>query len=195
MKKIIPLIALCFALTACEEAPQPFKPGPLAFEQSTIAPLSVNVATIKITDNYTPPLRRPNVDQDFPIAPDSAIRRWVGARLKATGTSGVLEVVINDAAVKEVPLPTTKGVKGLFTDDQDARYDAHIAVTFRLFTGAQAMSDATSDVEVSRSHSINEKATIYQRQALFQQMINEMMNDFDQESNMRLHQYFARFLK
>lgn len=194
MKKIIALIALSLALTACEDAPQPFKPEPLAFEQSSIPPLNVNVATIKITDNYHPPLTHPNVDQDFPVAPDSAVRRWVAARLKASGKSGVLEVVINDAAVKEVKLPTTKGVKGLFTDDQDARYDAHIAVTYRLYTGAQAISDATGDVEISRSHSINEKATVYQRDALFQQMTNDMMNSFDSESNARLRQYFARFL-
>ena len=116
------------------------------------------------------------------------------ARLKATGTSGVLEVIINDAAVKEVKLPTAKGVKSLFTDDQDARYDARINVTYRLYTGAQAISDASGDVTVTRSHSINEKATVYQRQALYQKMTNDMMADFDRESNARLHQYFARFL-
>ena len=194
MKKIIAILALTLTVAACQEAPEGYKPGPLAFEQSSIPPLNVNVATIKITDGYHPPLRAPNVDQDFPIAPDSAIRRWVAARLKATGSSGVMEVIINDAAVKEAKLPTTKGMKGLFKDEQDARYNAHIAVTYRLYTGDQAMSNASGDVEVTRSHTINEKATVYERDALFQQMTQDMMADFDRESMGRLHQYFAPYL-
>ena len=195
MKKIIALIALSLTLAACEDAPKPFQPAAFNFEMSQTPPMQVNVASIKITDNYQPPLRRPNVDQDFPVAPDSAVRRWVAARLKATGSSGVLEVIINDASAKETPLPTTKGVKGLFTDDQDARYDARISVTYRLFTGAQAISDASGDVNVTRSHTINEKATVYQRQELFQQMTQDMMNDYDRESTARLRQYFGKYLK
>ena len=193
MKKFV--IALCaLALTACQEAPAPFKTEPFAFERAG-APLLINVAQIKITENYQPPLRRPNVEQDFPVAPSTAVRKWAAARLKASGSSGVLEVVIDDASVKEVRLPKTEGVKGLFTDDQEARYDAKIAVTLRVYSGAQGISDATGDVAVTRMRSINEKATVYQREAIYQQMTAEMMTDFDREANARLRQYFTRFIK
>jgi hypothetical protein len=194
MKNLI-LVALCaLALAGCQEAPQPFKSESFAFERAG-APIAIDVAQINITENYQPPLRRPNVEQDFPVAPANAIRKWVAARLKAAGNSGVLEVVIDDASVKEARLPKTEGLKGLFTDDQEARYDAKILVTLRIFTGAQGISDATGDVTITRTRSINEKATVYQREAMYQQMTAEMMADFDREANARLRQYFTRFIK
>jgi cell division protein FtsX len=67
----------------------------------------------------------------------------------------------------------------LFTDDQDARYDAKIYVTFRLFTGERALSDANADIAITRSRSINEQASVAQRESIYHQMTREMMVDFD----------------
>ncbi len=194
MKKIVAL-ALMTLLSACEPAPASYQPEPFAFELGQSAPIAINVAEIKVVEGYQSPLRKPNVEQDFPVPPATAVKKWVAARLKAVGTSGVLEVTINDASAKEVPLPKTSGVKGLFTDDQDARYDASLAVTFSLYTGARGMSDASGDVRITRSHSINEKATVVDHQKLYHRMTRDMMVSFDSEANARLRQYFAAYLK
>lgn len=196
MKKAI-IAVLALFLTACEQAPASYQPEPFAFEASNIATIKLNVAEIKIVDGYHSPLRKPNVEQNFPTPPAAAVKKWLAHRLKAVGTSGVLEVAINDASVKEVPLPKTKGVEGLFTDDQDARYDARISVTYRVFSGAtgRAMSDATGDIEISRSRSINERATLYEREQMFHSMARDMMTSFDSESEKRLNQYFGAFLR
>lgn len=186
------IVIACFALflAACQNAPEAFRPRPFAFEVNRSAPTSINVAEIKIIENYQPPLRQPFVEQDFPVAPANAVRKWVDSRLKATGASGVLEVTIDDASVRETRLPKTKGVKGVFTDDQEARYDAKLSVTFRLFRGERAISEASGEVIVTRSRTINEHATVDQRDAMYHQMTAEMMNDFEREANSRLRQYF-----
>ena len=194
MKKMI-LLALALALTACENAPDSFHPAPFAFEQGAIAPLAVNVGKITITDHYQSPLRRPNVEQDFPTSPANAVKKWVAARLRATGNSGVLDIEIHDASAIEVPLPKTQGITGLFTDDQDARYDTKLSVTYRLYVDGSAAARATGDVMVSRSRSIHERATMNERSALYQQLTAEVMADFERESTSRLRQYFGNYLR
>lgn len=194
MPKIL-LAALMLGLSACEQAPQAYRPEPFAFETNRAAPIGIRVAEIKVVEDYHSPLRRPNVEQDFPVPPAVAVGKWVNQRLKATGTSGVMEVVINDASVKEIPLKKTGGIKGVFTDDQDARYEAKLSVTFRVFTGAQAISDATGDVIVTRNHTINEKATVFQREAMYHGMTRDMMTTFDSEAQARLRQYFSPYLR
>lgn len=196
MKKTL-IIALSLLLTACEQAPATWHPDSFAFESPSIAPININVAEIKIVEGYRSPMRKPNVEQEFPTAPANAVKSWVNHRLRATGTSGVLEVTINDAAVKETPLKKTEGVKGLFTDDQDARYDAHLAVTFRAYSGAtgRAMSDASGSVEITRFQTINEKATVTERQQMYDRMTKDIMASFDTEAQNRLRQYFGAFLK
>lgn len=191
MKKILSLIALAL-LAACEQAPAGYTPEPIAFMDM---PIRVNVAEIKVVENYRAPLRTPNVEQDFPVPPAVAVKQWATQRLQAAGSTGFLEVSIDDASVKETKLPKTKGVKGLFTDDQDARYDASLKVTFRLYDGVNTMSVASGDVNITRSRTINEKATIDDHLRLFHAMTKEMMATYDQQSEARLHQYFSAYLK
>ena len=197
MKKLL-IATLALTLAACQQAPSAFTPGPFAFEVNRMAPMTANVHEVRITSEYQPTMRTPYVEQDFPVAPAIAVKKWVSQRLEpnpAISANSILEVVITDASVKETRLPKTKGVKGVFTDDQDARYDARIAVTFRVFSGDQAMSSATGDVIVTRSRTINERATVYEREAIYHTMLRDMMIQFDSEAKSRLHQYFQPFLK
>ena len=163
-----------------------------------MAPAIVNVHEIRVVDEYRPTMRQPYVEQDFPVAPAVAIKKWAHKNLQANhaiSANSVLEVSIADASVKETKLPKTKGIKGVFTDDQDARYDARIAVNFRLFNGTDAMSKANGEVIITRSRTINERATVYEREAIYHNMLRDMMIQFDSEAKSRLHQYFQPYLK
>ena len=180
-------------LAACSQAPQTYKPAPLDF--SSQPPINLNVAEVRLTENYHTATTRPNVEQDFPTPPAAAVKQWLKQRVHAVGTQGVFEVVIDDASVKEVKLHTTGGLKGLFTNDQDARYDANLKVSFRLYDGVDAMSVASGDVIITRSKTIAQDATVNDRTKLYENMTKEMMASFDTEATNRLHQYFANYLK
>lgn len=191
MKKLLMLIAIG-VLSACETAPAAYTPTPLDFSG---APVRLNVAQIRVVENYHAPMARPNVEQEFPTPPAAAVKKWVAQRLTAVGSSGALEVAIDDASVREVPLPKTGGIKGVFTDDQDARYDGNLRVTLRLYDGMQAGSVASGDVSVMRSRSINEKATVNERTRFYETLTKEMMMSFDNETNARLRQYFSTYIR
>ena len=196
MKKTI-IVATMLALAACAEAPQTFVAGPLSFEKATSI-TTVNVHEIRVLNHYQAPLKRPNVEQEFAVTPAAAVTKWVHQRLRANPsapTNSVLEVTINDASVAEEKLAKTKGFKGLVTDDQDARYTAKLSVTFKHYPNAGGASNATGDVIISRARTINERATVNEREAIYHQMTDALMNDFDREANARLRQYFSPYIR
>jgi len=68
-------------------------------------------------------------------------------------------------------------------------------VVMRLYSGARAVADVEGDVNVLRSKSINEDATINDREKLFYDMTVGMMQQFDGAAEARLRQYFGAYLR
>jgi len=192
MKRLFALISCAF-LISCVDAKSNFTPVPLDY--TARGPINVNVGEVKVVSNYKSPFARPNVEHEFPTPPEAAIKQWVKQRVYAVGTQGVLEITIDDASVKEVPLKKTKGVKGVFTTDQDARYDATMKVSMKLFNGTDPMSVAMADVLITRSKSISEKATVEDRERLYDGMTRDMMETFDAQMSQRFKSYFNNYLR
>ncbi len=186
------LLSLAALLTACQQAPAPTALPLIDFSSSP--PIAVNASEIRVVENYRSPLQAPHVEHLFPTPPIAAIKRWSEQRLRAAGSKGILEIVVDDASVIEKKLPKTEGMRGFFTDDQAERYDARINVTLRLYSGERAVSDAEGNVSVIRARSINEKATVVERERFFHQMLTDMMQQFDSEAKTRLSQYFSPYL-
>lgn len=195
MKKFL-LLALAsagLALTACQEAPvrQSIMP---AMSFSGKAPIRVNVAQVNVVEQYRSPMQAPNVEHQFTLTPAIAIKQWAGQRLVASGRQGSFELTIEDASVRESILPKKGGVTGFFTDQQDARYDARMRAVLRLYDGMNTISVSEGDVTITRMRTINEKATLAEREQMFNDMVAEMMTQFDLEAEARLRQYFAAHL-
>lgn len=185
-------IAPLLLLAACAAGSENYTPQPITFNGR--APIRVNVAEIRIINAYQPPLMAPNVEQDFPTPPARAVEQWVHARLVAAGQQGVMEVSIDDASVREVPLPVRENFFDFFSDQQSARFDASVKVTFRLYNGIDALSVANAEAVVARQHTIGQKASIADRERVFDEMTKDMMTGFDAEAEMRLRQYFTPYL-
>ncbi len=192
MKKFLALALTALALVACQDAPTPSGSAGIHFGNKP--PLRLNVANINIVENYRAPMALPNVDHTLPTPPIMAIKQWAGQRFAAGGSQGHLEIAIEDASVKETPLQKKDGLTGFFTDDQEARYDAHIKITLRIYDGVNTISTGEAVAEVSRWRTINEKATVAQREAMFNNMLQEMMLQLDSEAEARIRQYSARFI-
>ena len=188
-------LAICILLvllTACQAAPEAFTPAPLTF--SSKPAINIKVAKIKLINSYNSPIHTPFVEHQFPTAPADAIKQWVADRLHATGTKGILEISIDDASVKEVKLIKTQGVQGLFTNDQDARYDANIRVSMKLYDGSDPISVASGEIIISRSQTIDERASVDDHERLYDAMTRDMMGRFDALAITRLHEYFSAYL-
>jgi hypothetical protein len=192
MKRFLALALTAIALVACQEPPA--TTGPASLTLANKPPLRLNVAAINIVENYRAPMKLPHVDHTLPTPPIVALKQWAGQRFVAAGAQGALEITVDDASVVETLLAKKDGLTGFFTDDQEARYDAHIKITLRLYDGVNTISVAEANAEVARWRTINEKATVTQREALFNGMLQEMMLQLDGESEARIRQYFGRFI-
>lgn len=191
MKRTILALALTAltALTGCRDAGTPYSPEPISFAGQPS--LRLNVAQINVVEQFRPTFAAPYVEHEMPTPPVEAVKQWAGQRLAAVGSQGTLEIIIEDASVKETDLKKTGG---LFTNNETERYDAHLAVTMKLYDGVNVISMAEGNVEISKMQTITENTTAAQRERIFHDMVAQMMTQFNQQAEMRLRQYFSNYL-
>lgn len=181
-----------FFVAACQNAPLSYTLAPVSFANEPV--IRFNVARINVIEEYRSPTAAPNVEHQMSMSPAQGVKIWANERLRATGTTGQLDVIITDASLKETNLPVKQGVRGFFTDDQSERYDASLKVTLRLYDGTGTMSRAQGDVYVTRSRTLNEDASLADREKLWHDMTSDMLKSFDREAEGRIRQYFNNYL-
>ena len=98
-------------------------------------------------------------------------------RCRWCGRSGVAEVIIKEASVREVDLKTTGGLRGLLTNDQAQRYDARLVVDLRIDDPAGGRRGEVR-VVVTRSQSAAEDISPNQREALWFRLAEALLRDF-----------------
>lgn len=185
------LVAVTLAACATEGPP---KRGTPELRFTNLAPLMVAAQGPRIQTVYVSPLRNPNVEHLMPVSPERAIRQWVQDRLHATGAGvDTLVVEIRDASVVETRLSTKKGVVGFFTDDQEAKYDAKANVVLQM-RGPDGRVKAEAFTSAWRTRSINEKASLADREQIWFDLVEELMRDVDQQLETGLRQYFSDYL-
>ena len=96
MKRFL-VCAFVILLSGCVQAPPATVPPDLTFDN--VPPVNLNVKTITVVDEYQPPLKDPNIEQNYSLSPAEAVKRLIGRQLVAAGTDKTLRVVIEDAAV------------------------------------------------------------------------------------------------
>ena len=165
-------------LTACETtAPQPPTPE---LSYGDLPPIRLDVAKIEIVDDYLPPLKRPNVEHEFPISPSEAVQRWARDRLVAGGRERIARFVIRNAAVTEAALKKKTGLKGLITTDQSERYDGRIAVTLEIRSD-RGFRDAFAEATSEHSRTIPEDASLNDREKVFFEITERLVRDLNAE--------------
>jgi hypothetical protein len=112
-------------LSACGSTPPPPKYPDVSFGH--LPPFRLAVARIDIVNEYREPMKKPNVEHEFPIAPGRAAERWVRDRLQAGGGDGYAKVTIKEAsAVETILRKKTEGLRGALTTEPSERYDVAI---------------------------------------------------------------------
>jgi hypothetical protein len=166
--------AAFLALGSCATPELGMRPE-LTFEH--LEPVRFNAATLELVDDYRPPLSPPNVEHIFPISPAAAVRMWAQQRLSAEGQNGVLRVIIHKASVIAEPIEVRTGVIGLLFYDQNVRYNAEVDVTVEYIDPGTLQTSVR--VLVTRSRTGHENLSLDQRDAIFYEMLEGVMEDLD----------------
>ena len=186
------MIAMLIALASCETAVIP-----RSFPEQTfrhLPPISLDVAKIEIVLFFEPPLKAPHVEHEMPVPPHKAIERWVVDRIRTVGRSGQAVLTVRDASVVEKRLKPLGGIKGTFTKEQSERYDARVEVEISAIDG-RGLRSAKAMTTSSRSRTVPEDATLRQRQILWYELTERIMQDFDRTFEAQIRKHLATFLK
>jgi len=157
-------------------------------------PLAFNLASVEVVQAYRPPFRAPNVEHDFPTPPAIAVQRWVEDRVKAEGASGAFRVTIRTASAVTTRLATNTDLEGLITTEQSERLDVKLDVLFVILEDGLP-SGTFASVTVTRSRTLDEAINLNERDKIYFDITNELMNDFNATAEQNIRKYFARYLR
>lgn len=184
---------LVLALGACSADP-PARPIYPDLTYRHLPPIELLVGRVEVEDAYTPPLRAPNVEHEFPVSPAAAARRWVDDRIRAVGDKGTVKVTLREASVVEVALKKTEGLTGAVTTDQSERYDGTIVMEIEV-RGPGGDKEAFVSATARRSRTVPEDITLNAREKVFFEMTEAMMNDLNAELERQINQHLGRYLR
>lgn len=187
------VVAAAVGLAACSsQSPETRAFPTISFSHK--APIVFAAQGPRVESQFTAPMRDPHVEHLMPLAPEEAIRIWARDRLKGTGVGdGEVRVIIRDASVVEKILTKKAGVVGFFTDDQEVQYDARAVVAVQYVNTAGKVV-VESEAIVDRSRTINEKASLHEREKIWFAMIESMVTTLDEQMSQGLPQYFAPYI-
>lgn len=178
------------ALAGCTTPP----PGP-RFPQLTfghLPPFRLDVRTLDIIDGFRA-TNRADVASGMPVPPAVAARRWANDRLVPAGENGTATFTITEASVIEVPLARTSGVRGVITNDQAERYDGKLAAKINLSNPSRLLNGEVS-AEATRSRTVPENLTLNERDKIWFEMSEALINDLNAELEKAINQFLQPFL-
>ena len=196
MRPSLRAAAIAVGLALLPAACEPPAPAPV-FAQLTYAHLGairLDVAKVEVVDQYVPPLKRPNVEHEFPITPAAAARRWAVERIKAAGTGRTARVIVRTAVVRVKTLPKSKDLRGLFTVQESERYDGELAMTIEI-RSERGFREAFAEARATRSRTVLENISLNQRTKVYYEMTEGMMIDLNAELEKNIRTHLARFLR
>ncbi len=191
IQRLILLLGLIF-LSACVTTPERPSYADITFQHLT--PIKLDVGEIRVVNEYRSPLKAPNVEHELPVKIDQSVRRWTNERLQAVGGSGSYAVLtIKDASALERDLPKTSGLKGLFTKDQAALYQFNVSAEIQIVSinGAKGLAMAVA----KREKSLSEEATLNERDRMYFDQTEKLMQDFDLEMEKNIRAFLGSFVR
>ncbi len=177
-------------LVGCDSSPQRY-----AFPELTyvhLPQIRLDVAMVDVIDSYRAPGTAPNVEHLFPTPPAKAMERWAYDRLVAAGTNGSAVFTILRGDVVEVPLERTTGIKGVFTKDQSYRYDATLQVRLEA-ENTSGLRRGSITASAAHSRSVTEDITLNERERIWFEMTERLMQDIGAEIERQIDRYLSAF--
>jgi len=169
-------------LAACQSAP--VRPAPRAIDFSSFGPIVLNAAAVDFVDATRPIGGVVHAEQRAATPPIEAMRRWTAERLQPGGRAGMARVTVREASIVEVPLQTTGGVRGYFTNDQAQRYEGRLEVEIAGEAPVSGGGSFRGSTKATATHAVTvpENISLADREAT----ITEISRRLAEEINARL---------
>ena len=167
---------------------------PPSIDVASLPELRLNVAEIQVVPGYVPPGQKPNVEQMASPTPQQATEAWARSKVKAAGTQNRAMVIIRQASIVEVPLPTKKGVEGLFTKEPDRRYDGTLEADIEIRSDS-GRKIAEAQARALRTQSVVQGTSEADLKALWSKMSRDLAGDLAAEFDKQVRANLASYVR
>jgi len=194
MKATFAIVVSGMLVSACSTPVPPPEHAQITFTH--LAPLNLNVSRVEVKNEYRAEASGNHVEDRFPVSPATALERWATDRLKPVGgpASGVLRLIVTDASVVETGLKKDESVTGVFTHQQNLRYDLDAGgrIEIRDSTGTRV---AFAAANATRSITTREDLNLNEREKIWFDTTEKLMGDFNREMERNIRQYLSAWLR
>lgn len=167
---------------------------PPSIDVASLPELRLNVAEIQVVPGYASPGKKPNVEEFASPTPQQAAEAWAQAKVKAVGTQNRAMVIIRQASIVEVPLPTKKGLEGVFTKEPDRRYDGTLEATIEIRSDT-GKAIAHAEARALRTQSVVQGTSEADLKALWSKMSRDLAGDLAAEFDKQVRANLASYVK
>lgn len=189
LSSLMPVALFCALLTlaACQSVPAS-QPAPPRFDFSDRVAYEFASRTLEIDEVYRSPAAAPHVEHIYTVEPADIARAWARDRLRLVGTTGGIVVRILEASVVEEALPTTGGLRGYLTNEQDRRYTARLRVELIITT-----PEGTGRVEgeATASRTLPESANVSAMELDYHALLDQLSRTFDAQLSTQVSAYLV----
>lgn len=192
--RLFAVLGLSLAVAACASAP----PEKLMLPEITFAnqpKLTFAASSVETIQEYLPSAQPPHIELNIPQPPSVVAARWTRDRVALDmSQQNRVTVIIKKAAVTEVDLKKTPGLRGSFTEDQVARFDIEVEMAVEI-RDARGFRIGEASAAARRSTSMSEKATLNERDLIIHGLVRETMMDVNRELERNIRQYMALYVR
>lgn len=178
-------------LAACQTPSPQNKFSEITFKH--LSPIKLDVRTIDVDQTYRQSNQHPNVEHLFPVNPAQVVARWPRDRLQAAGPSGSARFIVHNASAVEIPLKTKTGLKGIATIDQSERYVAKMTVELQIMDDTGRI-EGTVTAEAERSITVDEKASLNEREKVWFKLTEDIMRDLDAQLEKTIKEILFKYV-
>lgn len=181
--------AVIAVLAACTSAPVATYPDVTWRHLNPIVFAAGPVEKIAAWDNVPDG----SIASDLPFSLGRMAMNWPDDRIQTAGTSDMLRYSVTEASVTSNALKTTKGIKGVFTDDQSEKIDLKVAAKLELLD-ADGVQKGEVQAMAARSRTLNESMSVAEREKVIYDETATLLMDLDRELERQINANLGRFL-
>ena len=155
---------------------------------------NVDATSIAIFVDSRPPQEYPHVMYRAPFNFEQAARAWADAHFHLDGNSvNTLRISLHEGDITEKLLPRTHGIKGLFTKDQAAEYQAQLALDIAIVDpNGRVLASASG--KAWDNQTIQEGATEEDKRELWSGMIKTTFDNLDLEMQPQIRSALVQYV-
>lgn len=155
---------------------------------------ATDATSLSINVDARPPKEYPHVMYRAPITFEQAAKVWAESHFSLSGNSvNTLRVTVKEGDITEKLLPKTGGIKGWFTKDQAAEYEARLAVEVAVID-PNGKVIASADGKAWQTRTVTEGATEDDKRKVWAEMIKTTFDNMDAELQPRIRSTMSSFV-